>query len=275
MAVFLTQREAEYCQAIIAVFKKDGILPALVAAVEASGLNTAKLPLLFELRFAKGLIDTGILPTYELPTLNETSVDFAFARNNFPRVLAELVSINVSDAVKAATQRKVDENGIEWEQLLLRTDNEDQRFSEEGEIMLVQQKICEKVFRSGKPVKFPVPGADYHVIVVDMRGFLGGMGGDNMDCIQLARGNGCVPEIARRFWKKPGSDKPEPILGLYEDTDRPRGAKILRERIHGILFIRDTDYVDSSIFKKAFLAHNPHLIKDGGEWDNLRTAVLG
>lgn len=251
------------------------MLEALVASVEAGELSTAKLPLLFELRFAKGLIDAGINPTYELPTVDSTSVDFAFTRANSPRVLTELVSITVSDAVKEATQKNVDEDGIAWEQLILSTNNEDPRFSEEGEVLLVQQKVCEKVFRSGRPVKFPAPGADYHVIVVDMRGFLGGNGGDKMDYIQLTRGNGHVPELAKRFWKKPGADKPEPILGLYEDTDRPIGAKTLRERIHGILFIRDDGYVDGSIFKEACLACNPHLIKNEGECAKLRTAVLG
>ena len=124
-------------------------------------------------------------------------------------------------------------------------------------------------------MKFPEPGADYHVIVVDMRGFLGGNGGDNMDCIQLTSGNGSVPEIAKRFWKKSGAGKAEPILGLYENADRPRGAKTLRERIHGLLFIRDVGYVDGSIFKGPFLTRNPHLIKNDEAFAKLQAAVLG
>jgi len=100
--------------------------------------------------------------------------------------------------------------------------------------------ICEKVFREGRAVKFPVPAADYHVIVVDKRGFLGGNGGDNADCVQLTLGNSQVGEFMRRFWINPATNVHIPILGLFEDTDRPRGAPTLRQRVHGILFVRDT-----------------------------------
>ena len=96
---------------------------------------------------------------------------------------------------------------------------------------------------NGQPVKFPSPAAPgpYHVIVVDMRGFLGGNGGDNGDYIQLTYGNAHVnDEFVRRYWIDPATGQRGPILGLFENTNRPRGAPTLRERIHGILFARDT-----------------------------------
>jgi len=275
MVGFLTEREADYCEALLTEFKADGFLPALVAAVEQAGLNTANMPFLFELRYAKSLKDRGISPEYERNTLNATSVDFGFTTAAGTPVLAELVSISVSEAVHSATQHQVDEDGIEWSQLILCTNNDDPRFSEEGEVLLVQQKICEKVYRNGQAVKFPPPANDgtLNVLVVDMRGFLGGNGGDNADCIQLTFGNGHVNEWARRFWGDPVSGQRVPIRGLFESTDRPRGAPTLRERVHGILFTRDTGYADGTLIGNSFLVHNPHLITTQVALDRLRAAV--
>lgn len=275
MVGFLTEREADYCEGLLTEFKVDGFLPALVAAVEQGGLNTANMPFLFELRYAKSLKDRGINPDYERNTLNATSVDFGFTTAVGTPVLAELVSISVSEAVHSATQHQVDEDGIEWSQLILCTNNEDPRFSEEGEVLLVQQKICEKVYRNAQAVKFPPPANDgtLNVLVVDMRGFLGGNGGDNADCVQLTFGNAQVNEWARRFWDDPVSGQRVPIRGLFEATNRPRGAPTLRARIHGILFTRDTGYVDGTLIGTSFLVHNPHLITTQAELDRLRAAV--
>ena len=96
------------------------MLPALVAVVEAGGLTTANLPFLFELRFTKALIGSGVNPTYERATVDNTSVDFAYQRGD-STVLAELVSITTSAAVMEATRHEVDENGIAWSNLILTT----------------------------------------------------------------------------------------------------------------------------------------------------------
>lgn len=275
MVGFLTGREADYCEGLLTEFKEAEHLPALVAAVEQGGLTTANMPFLFELRYAKSLKDRGIAAEYERNTLNATSVDFAFTTDAGTPVLAELVSISVSRAVELATQHQIDEDGIEWSQLVLCTNNDDPRFSEEGEVLLVQQKICEKVFRDGQPVKFGAPdnAGTLNVLVVDMRGFLGGNGGDNADCIQLTFGNAHVNEWARRFWDDPATGQRVPIRGLFEDTNRPRGAPTLRNRIHGILFTRDTGYADGTLIGSSFLVHNPHLITTRAELDRLRAAM--
>jgi hypothetical protein len=234
------------------------------------------MPFLFELRYAKALKNSGIAPDYEVTTVAPTTVDFSYTAAAGTRVLAELVSIAVSDAVNEATVQTVDEDGIPWASLVLSTGNEEPRFSEEGEVLLVQQKVCEKVYRDNAPIKFPVPGnnADFHVLVVDMRGFLGGNGGDHRDCIQMTFGNGHVDEFCRRFWTNPNTGERVPILGLFEDTKRPRGAPTLRERIHGILFVRDTSYEEGSFFKSASLVHNPHLVTSKERHNQLQEAVL-
>lgn len=275
MVAFLTDREANYCQSLLEEFQDDDFLPALVNTIERGGLTTENLPFLFELRYAKSLKDRGITPEYERNTVNATSIDFAFTTDADTPVLAELVSINISEAVNEATQHRVDENGIRWSNLILCTNNGDARFSEEGEAILVQQKLCEKVFRGGQAVKFPSPdgSATFNVLVVDMRGFLGGNGGDNADCVQLTFGNRYVNEFARRFWTDPATNQRVPILGLFEDTNRPRGAPMLRQRVHGILFTRDTGYADGTLIGTSLLVHNPHLITNNAQLDRFRTAV--
>lgn len=274
MVGFLTQREADYCEALLAEFEQAGYLPALTAKIRRAGIRTEAMPFLFELRFAKALKDRGVRVDYERPALDATTIDFAFAGDR--EVLAELVSIGISAATEAGAQHEIDENGIRWSELILSTANEDPRLSEEGEVLLVQQKICEKVFRNGQPVKFPTPQGDqFHIIVVDMRGFLAGVGGDNADCVQLTFGNRCVEDFQRRFWTDPSTNERVPIRGLFEDTDRPRGAPTLRQRVHGILFTRDTVYADGALIGASYLAHNPHLINSRERHDLLRAAVVG
>lgn len=273
---FLSEREAVYCQRILDEFQRDNFLPALARTVqEQGGLTSSAMPFLFELRYAKCLKEAGITSDYEVMTVHQTTVDFSYAAPSGSRVLAELVSIAVSDAVNEATVEEVDEDGIPWASLVLSSNNEDPRFSEEGEVLLVQQKICEKVFRGNAPIKFPVPAdnGDIHILAADMRGFLGGNGGDHRDYIQMTFGNGHVDGLCQRFWTNPQGER-VPILGLFEDTQRPRGAPTLRERIHGILFVRDTGYESGSFLRNCSLIHNPHLITSQEQHAQLQAAVL-
>lgn len=274
---FLTGREADYCQAILGEFETANYLPSLVATIKNAGISSRSIPFLFELRFAKVLHDRRLTPAYEQVTVGGTTVDFVFNAENANSVLAELVSINISDAVNEATKRLTDEDGIEWQSLVLNTDNADQRFSEEGEVLLVQQKICEKAFRDGQEIKFPHPSENrgWNVLVVDMRRFLGGNGGDNGDCVQLCYGNRAVDEFQRRYWTFRGERRP--IAGLFESTNPLRGARAVQERIHGILFTRDESYVDGGLMCRdnSYLMRNQLLITTNLQWTQLRDAVRG
>ncbi len=274
---FLTDREAEYCQAILGEFERTNYLPLLVATIRNAGISSQSMPFLFELRFAKALQNRGLTPVYEQETVGGTTVDFALDAENANSILAELVSINISDAVTEATQHRTDEDGIEWRSLVLNTNNDDYRFSEEGEVLLVQQKICEKAFRNGQEIKLPHPSENrgWNVLVVDMRGFLGGNGGDNADCVQLCYGNGAVREFERRYWKFRGQRGP--IAGLFEVTNPLRGARVVQEKVHGILFTRDKTYVDGGLMRRdnSFLMRNPHLMTTEDQWTQLRDAVRG
>lgn len=268
-------KEQEYCDALLTELNTCDSLQLLTKKLTTEGITVANKPFLFELRFAKFLIDRGVTVAYEVKTVEETTVDFQFTAENKAIVLAELVSINTSDAVTEATQHKTDEHGIIWSSLILQTNNDDPKFSEEGEVLLVQQKICEKVFRDGKPIKFPHPTENkgWNVLIVDMRGFLGGLGGDNANYVQLCMGNNHVNASVRKYWTFNGVQRS--IMGLFEDTDKPRGALTLRERVHAIVFTKDTDYMDGSLMDTSFIITNPHLIKTDENHKNLLNVIKG
>lgn len=233
---------------------------------------------LFELRFAYGLILKGIDKVqYEYPTVGETSVDFRFSTDR--EWLVELVSIGTSNAVLAATgpnedfpfvtemtlsSRKSDFERHKWLEAGLSIEeieklaSELDKQSEEGELLLLQQKIGEKVQRKGKPIKFlPVTESNaIHVIVVDARAFMGG-GGTWVDfseaCVGPAAYNNLEHKLYR-FWNG------APIKGIFELDNTKSGAPLIRERIHLIHFVveeRD-DYTAGGIDKATqFLYPNP------------------
>jgi hypothetical protein len=109
------------------------------------------MPLLVEGRIAYTFHLLGLTPQYEYPAGSGTkSVDFLIQAN--PDWLIEVVSLRESNAVKEATQ----ESGI---------------LSEEGEILRAMEHIADKA------EKFPEPAPTaLHVILVDTRGYLIGMG---------------------------------------------------------------------------------------------------
>ncbi len=276
MWTFLTAREAEYCRSILSEFEGNDKFGRLTATIRREDITAETMPFLFELRFAKALNDRGLNVDYEFTTVGNTTVDFRVTAENNMELLIELVSINASAAVQQATQHEAAEDGIQWQALILSSDNQDPRFSEEGEVLLVQQKICEKAFRDSTPIKFPPPNQNgrLNVLVVDMRGFLGGFGGDNADCVQLCYGNGAVGEFQRRFWTSNGQRRP--IAGLFEATNPLRGAQTVRERIHAILFTRDKSYIDGGLMSRdnSFLIRNPQLISEQ-DWVEMRNAIRG
>lgn len=276
----LTEREGKYCEALISNLEEIETLAPLISEIQRVGITRKSMPFLFELRFAKMLVDRGITPEYEFPTLGGQSVDFKFTAENQCAVLAELVSINPSDAVREATRDIINQDGVHSQSLLLKTDNKDTRFSGEGEIILVQQKICEKIFdkENSQPKKFEKLNQSnkFNLIVVDTRGVFGGSGVyDKVDCEQLCYGNNFVDEYEKIYWKKNGDQTP--IFGLFEEGNRLDGVKTLLERIHGILFTWDTNYEDGSLLSEdsSFLACNPYLINSQDKLQRLRTAVLG
>jgi hypothetical protein len=168
-----------------------------------------------------------------------------------PEWLIETVSAQESNAVKAATT----EHGP-LSQVTLASSHSDSKSSEEGELLLLEQKIGEKVWHSGAPTKFPIPQGALHLILVDTRGFNLGVG-DKYDYDHATQGVGVLPdEVYFRYWKG------EPIKGLFERNNPVRAARAVQERIHFIGFVRESKYCDGEINKKAYLCPNPHLFGD-------------
>lgn len=260
----LTGKEVEYCERLrhelAAVAWAQPILSQLPAT---ENLSYTHKPLLFELRLAAEINARQLSATYEAGCgIGESSVDFEISANDV-RWRIELVSISTSNAVKAATVTK-----DIFFRTVLSSDSEDPAHSEEGEILLVQQKIGEKVLRDGAPTKFPAPEPNtYHIVLVDVRGF-GLTGGDRWDYREIAYGPaGLHGEIAvfRHHWRNPDGSV-APILGLFDKKNtKQRAAALVRERIHLLGFCNDEDYSPGTLIKNSYYLANPHLIDSDSE----------
>ena len=190
-----------------------------------------------------------------------STVDFGLVANG-TQWRVDLVSIATSEAVKRATIS----DGFYF-QTKLSTNADDPRESEEGEILLVQQKIGEKVVRGDKPTKFPMPSArSYHVILADMCGFAL-TGGDKYDYREIAYGAPGLHgagSVLRHFWKNQ-DDTSSPILGIFDERNTmQRGARFIRERIHLLGFCWDERYESGSLVANSYYLGNPALF-DGDE----------
>ena len=164
----LTTSEVDYCRAACDELRGVPWVAPLLARLDGERWNYQTKPLLFELRVAAEIHRAGLTARYEYPTgIGSSSVDFQFEHEGH-EWLVELVSILVSDAVKAATW----DDGVRFG-TTLSPDAADPRQSPGAELILAQQKIGEKVWDGDTWVKFPAPTpARYHLILADMRGWV-------------------------------------------------------------------------------------------------------
>jgi len=222
---------------------------------QAGGVLEANAPLLFEVRFAFELHNEGGTAEYEYATgLGETTVDFRIPAS--VEWLVELVSVRESKATIGASI----DDGTYFGLILNSVPGRDSKESEAGEMLLVQQKIGEKVY-TDKQTKFPPPTANkFHMIVVDMRGYLGGIPVvDHFDYRQIAGGSNQVPDHCVQFWRD------EPIKGLFEIGNPLRSASFMRDRVHFLAFVREELYTTGEIPGIIRFFANPHLFRDGEE----------
>ncbi|MBI3894544.1 MAG: hypothetical protein HY313_01300 [Acidobacteria bacterium] len=231
--------------------------PLLNKIRDAGGVQAKNKPLLFEVRFAFELHRRGIVADYEYATgVGNSSVDFRIPGD--VEWLIEIVSIQKSDAIKRATF----DNGFFFGASLSSTAL-DPAQSEEAEMITVEQKICEKVYKGGVVTKFPPPSGAIHVIVTDIRGYLnvaiGLAGGDKDDWRQMASGTARVPEPLVQYWDG------KPIKGLFEKSNPLKGARFVRERIHFLGFVRESDYREGEIPNASLYFGNPQLFSNEEE----------
>jgi hypothetical protein len=256
----LTTDEAEATRAAIDRLRAAAAAqPLITRLTEAGGVARENKPLMFEVRFADELRSAGIDFAYEFDAVGSSgsTIDFAFATD--VSWLVECVSIKASEAAKRAVRQV----GMIYEQSLSSIAN-DQRQSPQGEMILAEQKIAEKVYRTGRPIKFPEPRQQqYHMILVDTRGYLDG-GGDNFDYRQMAYGWRGIPRDEEWLihWWRDAEGKHVPVSGLFEQTNPLKGAATVRERIHFIGFVREEDYEPDEIRRRCYVLANPHLFAD-------------
>lgn len=147
-----------------------------------------------------------------------------------------------------------------FKEQILTSDANDGRQSEEGEIILVQQKIGEKVFSGERPIKFPsVVDNVFHMILLDMRGFLGMVDGDEADYREIAYGHEGLKPHERwkaHYWNN------APIKGIFERENPLRAAYTVQERIHFLGFVNEQEYCEGCLLKQIYYYHNPLLFND-------------
>lgn len=251
----LTNREVEYCQTVLdRLADVEWVAPLVAGIPSVHELSYVHKPLLFELRFAAALHDRGLSAKYEAPAnVDRTTVDFEVTIEGV-RWRFELVSIQTSDALRAASW----EDGFIFGASLA-SGREDPRQSVEGELLLTQQKVGEKAYDGLRPVKFPVPGPnDRHVIVVDTRG-VGITGADRQDCLEICYGHDGVRTPFAHYWRLQDG-RQVPIKGLYDPKNTQQRASLtIQERIHAIAFSNDQEYRDGTLISRLIVCENPKL----------------
>jgi len=215
------------------------------------------MPLMFEVRFADELHRVNATAQYEFAAgVGQSTVEFRL--NTDPVWLVELVSIRLSNAGRRATRQIAPL----LEEQLFRWTPEDPGRSEAGEMITAEQKIGEKVFSQGRPTKFPALDGSLRLILADMRGYLD-RGGDIADYREMAYGYRGLQEsrhwqFLMHHWKKPEGNF-EPIKGLFEPGNPIAAAKLVRERIHFLGFVREERFYEGEIRERTLLLPNPDL----------------
>src|ERR1700677_3829693 len=129
---FLTGSEGDFMESVMKELADTPWAKPLVDDINATGGltgdNKAKL---FELRFGNGLHRAGIQPRYETPGEGQSTLDFGFTAGGRD-FLVEMMRLEETAAVRAATKTKEFDDGAVMISRNLSTTNEDERQSEEG-----------------------------------------------------------------------------------------------------------------------------------------------
>ncbi len=213
--------------------------PLLSRLEHQGGICSANMPLLFEVRIAYALHRAGVAVTYEHKAgAGRKSADFHV--HGEPGWLIEAVRLAESDAIKAATKQS---GNLFWLHLSSRA--RDRRQTEEGELIKAIERI------EGKASKFPPPtGSNFHVIIIDVRGYLG-HGGDCDDYREMAYGTGAAlaPENAH-WWNG------QPILGLFDARNSRASARLVQQHVHYLGFVQEKSFDDGEIQRVGFYLPN-------------------
>jgi hypothetical protein len=255
---FLSEREGNFCDQIMAqVAGEAWAQPILQTINNNGGITAANKAALFELRFGYALHQTGLPISYEVPGEGGSTLDFGFSSGDRDW-LVELMRLEETDAAREATEETVDEDGIPWFRRILSSDANDPRQSPQGETLKAIERICQKCERNERPYKFPAPSPSLRVLLVDFRTIFDG--GDRDDRIHVGLGTGHVRNLFNRFfWLG------KPILGAFHPSNRMKGASFLRERLHFIGFVNETEYQPGAFSSGTQFMANPRTFKSAAE----------
>lgn len=239
--------------------------PLIQKINDNGGICKNNMPLLFELRFAADLEQLGLSENlnYEFSAdVDDTTIDFKIEKDNMAW-LVELVSVGESNPAKNATKTENITDEIQISRRILSSDAEDKKQSEEKEMILVQQKIGEKVFQNNKNIKFTQPSENvYSIILVDMNGYLGGIGkGRNLsdfvdDFREIAYGRS---GFKKSRWHLLHRWNNKLIKGIFEEENPIKSIKHVQERIYFIGFAHENHYGKGKLLKQIYYLCNPIL----------------
>jgi hypothetical protein len=240
-----------------ALAKVSWAKPVLARLRQAGGIRPENMPLMFEVRFAEELHRAGATAEYEFYAgIGKSTIDFRLKTE--PGWLTELVSIRTSNAARRATRQV----GPLYYEQLFRLTPEDPGTSVQGEMITAQQKIGEKVLSRSGPTKFPPLDGSLRLILTDMRGYLDERGRFE-DYYEMAYGWRSLKRLFPDHWEVlvhtwTGPDgRVEPIKGLFETENPLAAAKLIRERIHFLGFIKEEKFSDNEIREYCLLLSNP------------------
>ena len=254
----LTDSEGDYMLGVLDALQSHPWADALLQKIRRhGGITFANKPLLFEARIANAIRASDIsFAEYEHRAgVGDSSVDFRLYTT--PDWLIEVVSIGRSSALEDATFTvgpfcRTTLSSPNSSQTL-----NERKQTEEGESLLVVQKIGDKVHDRDSPIKFPVPSlGQHHAIIVDMRNYLDG--GDIADWRQIAYGAGAVAIEYRKYWLDKNNRR-IPLHGVWHPRNQMRFSRTARERLHAIIFVSEENYEDGEIQTSSCVVFNPFL----------------
>jgi len=215
---------------------------------------------LFEVRFAEEIHTSGLEACYEFKAgKGKKSVDFKiYDKNNKTcrEWLVELTSLEESQAVKDNTSVKG--NFVCFQSISTPWDKKNP--PEVRDIIKAQTAILRKA------EKFPEieVSQTYHVIIINMRGFLMGVS-DEGDYLNILYGSKDLPDVYKRFWVNNKKEK-QLIVGIFDPNHPSRlCSQDLQKRVHAVGFINEKKFTKSEIKNGIKLYHNPTLFDSSKE----------
>lgn len=251
----LSVDECDYSEHCVKELSNAAWANELVSNIRRNGgaRKRENRPFMFEARFGYELHLAGLQPTYEYETgVDDSKVDF-YIPGSHPWLM-ELVCIEETILLEEATYTETLITGGDARFMMLDGNAEDQRLTEAGEMIKLQEKLYQKVWQHGKPHKFPVPdGITKNLLLVDSRGFDGGSGPDSDHIQQLVYGPRYVQQEFVQFFRG------NPVRGIFDPDNKYPAAQVLQQRVHLIGFVSERKFGQGEI-RRSWTFRPNHLM---------------